>query len=78
MISDPALREFKEIWLDEFGVEISNEVAIEEAMNLLTMFNAIYRPINREWLEDYENAHGTHHEKPSQAAHACEKVEKEN
>jgi hypothetical protein len=27
---------------------------MEEAVSLLTMFNAIYRPIKKEWLEDYE------------------------
>jgi hypothetical protein len=55
MLSTQALQEFKEIWRLEFGEEISNDFAIEEAVNLLTMFNAIYRPIKEEWLsENYE------------------------
>lgn len=56
MISTEALNAFKEIWAEEFGQDISDEVAIEEAVNLLTVFNAIYCPIKREWIEEYENA----------------------
>lgn len=52
MISDKALQEFKEIWADEIGTEISDEQAMEEATQLLALFDAIYRPIKKEWLED--------------------------
>ena len=55
MISELALKEFKEIWLDEFGTEIPNEVAVEEAINLLTMFNVVYRPLKESELADNEN-----------------------
>jgi hypothetical protein len=55
MISDEALLEFKQIWVDEFGEEISDEVATEEAINLLTMFDAVYRPIKQEWITEYED-----------------------
>lgn len=54
MISDAALSEFKGIWRAEFGFDAPDEVAVEEAINLLTMFDAIYRPIKAEWLEEYE------------------------
>jgi len=50
MLSAQALQEFKEIWKQEFGEEISSDLAIEEGINLLTMFNAVYRPIKEEWL----------------------------
>jgi len=50
-----ALQEFKEIWKQEFGEEISDDLAIEEGINLLTFFNAIYRPIKEEWVKDYDN-----------------------
>lgn len=61
MISDEALLEFKRIWADEFEEEISDEVAMEEAVNFLTMFDAVYRPIKQEWIDEYEdeNANGT-------------------
>jgi hypothetical protein len=58
MISQEALQEFKRIWQEEESEEISDEVAMEEAVNLLTMFNAVYRPIKEDWLEKND------HEKP--------------
>jgi len=54
MVSPQALQEFKEIWRKEFGVDISDEVAIEGATSLLTLFNAVYRPVKTEWLKEYE------------------------
>ncbi len=55
MISDAALREFQEIWREEVGAEISDEQAMEEATQLLTLFDAIYRPIKKEWVKEYDN-----------------------
>ena len=55
MISDAALKEFQEIWQEEFGQDISDEVAMEEATQLLTLFDAIYRPIKKEWVKEYDN-----------------------
>lgn len=52
MISDTALREFVAIWREEFQQEISDEAAMEEATQLLTLFDAIYRPIKKEWVND--------------------------
>ena len=50
MLSNEALQEFKEIWRKEFGSDLPDDLAVEEAINLLTMFDAIYRPIKKEWL----------------------------
>lgn len=58
MISNEALLEFKQIWMDEFGEEISDEVATRKAINLLTMFDTVYRPIKREEFEKYEDENG--------------------
>lgn len=55
MISDVALNDFKKIWVDEFGTEIPDEVAVEEAVNLLTMFNVVYRPLKESDIDEYEN-----------------------
>ncbi|OGK49413.1 MAG: hypothetical protein A3I86_01625 [Candidatus Zambryskibacteria bacterium RIFCSPLOWO2_02_FULL_39_14] len=55
MISDAALKEFKEIWAEEIGSEISDEQAMEEATQLLTLFDAIYRPIKKEWVKHYDD-----------------------
>lgn len=52
MISDQALREFKEIWKEEVGEDIADESAIDEAVNLLTAMNTIYRPIKKGWAKE--------------------------
>ena len=52
MISDKAIREFKAIWLKETGEEIDDRKAIEEATRLLVFFDAIYRPLKREWVDN--------------------------
>lgn len=54
MISDIALKEFKEIWREEFQEEISDEQAMIEATQLLTLFDAIYKPIKKVWAEELE------------------------
>ncbi len=51
-LSKEALEEFKKIWKEEFKEEIVDEKAMNEASNLLTLFNAVYRPVKKEWLED--------------------------
>ena len=50
MLSDTALQEFKKM-LHEDGVEIPDKEATELALNLLTYFDRIYRPVKREWLK---------------------------
>jgi len=54
MLSEKALREFKELYLEEFGEEIDDAKATELAINLLTLFNHIYRPLKKEWLSEEE------------------------
>jgi hypothetical protein len=51
MIPDKALKEFKQIWEEEFNQGIPDDVALEKAINLLTFFKNIYRPIKKEWIE---------------------------
>ena len=48
MLSKEALQEFKKIWVDKFGRELPDDEAVKEATNLLTLFDAIYRPIKKE------------------------------
>ena len=52
MLSNKSLEEFKKIWREQFGEEISDEKATEEAINLLTLMDAVYRPIKKEWLKE--------------------------
>lgn len=51
MLSEKALQEFKNLWKEKFGEEISDDFALEQAVNLLTVFDKIYRPLKREWVE---------------------------
>ena len=44
----------KKIWKEEFGEDISDEKAAEQGINLLTMFDSIYRPIKKEWVDEVE------------------------
>ncbi len=55
MLSQKALEEFKAIWREQFGEDISDEKAVEEGINLLTIFSAIYRPIKKKWVDDLES-----------------------
>lgn len=53
MISDKALKEFEEIWKQEFNMDLPDDsTAIKEAVALLTFFDIVYRPIKKEWLEE--------------------------
>lgn len=54
MISEKALAEFKKIFKEEKGIELSDEEAMEEAIALLTLMNVVYRPIKKSWLEEFE------------------------
>lgn len=52
MLSEEALQDFKIAWKEEFGENISDDLALEEGVNLLTLFDYIYRPIKKEWLKE--------------------------
>ena len=55
MISDKALQEYKEIYRKKFGTDIDDATAMEQATSLLTLVNAVYRPIKKEWLEEHKS-----------------------
>ena len=58
MLSKKSLVEFKEIYEQETGEKISDEFAFEQATSLLTLFNVIYSPIKKEWLNPkHDGAH---------------------
>ena len=45
MLSKEALKEFKQIWKEEFNEDISDEKALESATDLLNLFQVICKPI---------------------------------
>jgi len=51
MLSETALQEFKKIWREEFNEEISDEEGVSAGTSLLTLFDHIYRPVKKQWLE---------------------------
>lgn len=52
MLSDAAVKEFQRLYKEEYGVEISDAEALPLAINLLTFYNNIYRPVKKSWLTD--------------------------
>lgn len=44
-ISDQAVLEYQQIYKKEFGIDITLEEALEQGMELLRLFNIIYKPI---------------------------------
>lgn len=53
MLTKHALEEYKQIHLEETGTVLPDDVLANEAINLLTLFNFVYRPIKKAWLEEY-------------------------
>jgi len=62
MISKNALEEYKEIHRQETGEVFSDDVLLDEAINLLTLFDRVYRPIKKEWLKEYEQRTRDNHD----------------
>ena len=53
MLTKHAFEEYKEIHRQETGTVLPDDVLANEAINLLTLFNFVYRPIKKEWLKEY-------------------------
>ncbi|MBP9818594.1 MAG: hypothetical protein KBC87_01355 [Candidatus Pacebacteria bacterium] len=54
MLSKQALDEYREIYRNEHGKVPSDEILVEEATKLLTVFDLVYRPVKKVWLKEYE------------------------
>lgn len=52
MLSDAALSEFKKIYEAEYSEPISDGDAAALALNLLTFYKYVYRPIKKRWDEE--------------------------
>jgi hypothetical protein len=53
-LSQKAIEEFKQAYLEEFNEEISDAQAKEMGENLVALFRIIYRPIPEEFRRKYE------------------------
>ncbi|MDP3792206.1 MAG: hypothetical protein Q8Q89_00555 [bacterium] len=54
MISKEALEEYKKIYKNQFGIDISDEEALDQAIKLLTLVDRVYRPIKKNWLKELQ------------------------
>jgi len=54
-LSKKAIKEFKEIYREEFGETISDEAAEEKGQRLLSLFKIIYKPIPEDYDKPDEN-----------------------
>ena len=54
MLSDKAVKEYQEIYKREFGEELSDSGAREQAESFIRLFRLIYRPIPKK--EDAANS----------------------
>lgn len=54
MLTKQALEEYKQLHREETGKVLPDDVLANEAINLLTLFNFVYRPIKKAWLQEYE------------------------
>ena len=52
MISQEALKEYKEIYKKEFGKDISDAEALEQATRLLRLIEIIYKPMTKEEFDE--------------------------
>jgi len=53
MLTKHALEEYKQLHREETGTVLPDDVLANEAINLLTLFNFVYRPIKKAWLQEY-------------------------
>ncbi len=48
MLTEVDITKFQLLYLEQFGVEISREKAVEQGLKLLTLMSVVYRPITKE------------------------------
>lgn len=55
MLPKKAIEEYRKIYKEQYGKEISYAEAEEQGTKFLSLFKAIYRPIPKEWKEKYDS-----------------------
>ena len=53
MLPKEAILEYQAIYKKVFGKDISYAEALEKGMELIKLFQLIYRPIKKEWVNKY-------------------------
>ena len=52
MLDKEDINSFKELWKAEYGEVLSDDVAVAEALNFLTMMNTVYRRMPQRWMDE--------------------------
>ena len=52
LLPEGAIEEFKQIYQEEYGKDISDAEALELGINLLNAYDAVYRLVKKEWLDE--------------------------
>ena len=65
-MTEQCLEEFKKIYFEEFGLEISDDIALNLATNLLNLFSLIYKPVTTSWENEYAYGKNRQHNKYKQ------------
>lgn len=55
MLSKEAIEEFKQIVREDYGLEMPDDLVMDEATNFLTFFDVVHRPIKKSWNDEYNN-----------------------
>lgn len=55
MLTEEAIEEFKKAYREVYNEEVSTEKAVDLGTSLLNMFQVIYRPIKKSWLNELTN-----------------------
>lgn len=53
-LPEEAIREYQEAYKKVKGKTISYEEALTQTKELFTLFKAIYKPIKKEWANEYD------------------------
>lgn len=59
-MNEEALEEFKKIYKDEYGVELDDKSARAKAEKLMTIIEAIYKPIMKDEYRNFVNSTKQH------------------
>lgn len=49
-----AILEYQALYRTEYGKEIPYEEAQRQAVKLITLFDAVYKPIKKEWISEVQ------------------------
>jgi hypothetical protein len=54
MTTEKLVQSYKELYRKKFDKDLSDEEALDQAMKLITLVKAIYKPITKEDYEKYK------------------------